>query len=59
MKDLPAVSVSGDFYERFEGSLPFNRTLASVMFAKINEATAACGDAGFVTVQALRKVLNS
>jgi len=28
MKDLPAVSVSGDVYERFEGSLPFNRTLA-------------------------------
>ena len=59
MKDLPAVSVSGDVYERFEGSLPFNRTLASVMFAKITEATAACGDSGFVTLKALRKILNS
>jgi len=52
MKDLPAVDWSGisDTYERFEASLPFNRTLCSVMFAKIDEATQECGDAGFLTL---------
>jgi len=59
MKDLPAVNWSGinDLYERFEASLPFNRTLITVMMAKIDEATEDCGGKGFLNIPALRKAL--
>jgi hypothetical protein len=61
MKDLPEVSWSGisDLYERFEASLPFNRTLITVMMAKIDEANEECGGKGYFSIQALRKALTS
>ena len=56
MKDLPAIDIGGirDVYARFEASLPFNRTLVTVLLKKIDEAEKECGDQGFVTLAALR-----
>ena len=61
MVDLPAVDVSGisDPFEKFEQSLPFNRTLLAVMNAKIEDAHKACGGFGWVTLPALHKVLTT
>ena len=54
--DLPEVDFAGimDPFEKFEMSLPFKRTLLSVMQVKIAEAHDACGEQGFVTLDALR-----
>ena len=59
MKDLPAIDIGGirDVYARFEASLPFNRTLVTVLLKKIDEAEKECGDQGFVTLAALRTQL--
>ena len=56
MTDLPAIDIGGirDVYARFEASLPFNRTLVTVMLKKIEEAEKECGEQGFVTLAALR-----
>ena len=59
MKDLPAIDLSGikDPYAKFEASLPFNRTLVTQMLGKIDEAEKACGEEGYVTLEALREQL--
>ena len=56
MTDLPAIDISGisDVYAKFEASLPFNRTLVSVLIKKIDEAEKESGDQGFVTLASLR-----
>lgn len=56
MTDLPAIDIGGirDVYARFEASLPFNRTLVTVMLKKIEEAEKECGEQGYVTLAALR-----
>ena len=56
MTDLPAIDIGGirDVYARFEASLPFNRTLVTVMLKKIEEAEKECGEQGYVTLTALR-----
>ena len=43
--DLPPIDFAGiaDPFEKFEMSMPFNRTLLAVMVAKINEAHEECG----------------
>jgi len=61
MKDLPAIDVSGikDPFAKFEASLPFNRTLVTLMLGKIDEAEKECGEQGFVTLKALRNQLST
>ena len=61
VKDLPAVDVSGirDPYEKFERSLPFSRTLLPLFIKQVEEAEKACGDEGYVTLQALRNELKT
>ena len=56
MTDLPAIDIGGirDVYAKFEASLPFNRTLVTVMIKKIEEAEKESGDQGFVTLASLR-----
>ena len=60
-KDLPAIDISGisDRYAKFEAGLPFARTLVTLMLSKIDEAEKECGDAGYVTLEALRKQLTT
>ena len=50
---------SFDAYQEFEASLPFARILISDMCEMIDHAESACGGTGFVTMKALREVLNS
>ena len=59
MVDLPPIDFAGiaDPFEKFEMSMPFNRTLLAVMMAKIEEAHKECGGLGWVTVNSLAKVL--
>ena len=61
IKDLPAIDFSGirDPYCRFEASMPFSRTLVTVFIAKVDEAVKECGDESHVTLEALRKHLNT
>ena len=56
MTDLPAIDIGGirDVYAKFEASLPFNRTLVTVLIKKIEEAEKECGEQGYVTLAALR-----
>ena len=56
MTDLPAIDIGGirDVYAKFEASLPFNRTLVTVLIKKIEEAKKECGDQGYVTLASLR-----
>ena len=56
MTDLPAIDIGGirDVYAKFEASLPFNRTLVTVLIKKIEEAEKESGDQGFVTLASLR-----
>lgn len=43
-KDLPSVSLEGkDAYEKFELSLPFNRTMIKTYAANLASAEEACG----------------
>ena len=53
VKDLPAIDLSGikDPYEKFEASLPFNRTLVTQLIAKVEEAEKELGDNGYVTLE--------
>jgi len=46
IKDLPAIDIKGirDPYEKFEASLPFNRTLLPVMLKQIEDAEVECGE---------------
>ena len=55
VKDLPAIDVSGirDPYARFEASLPFNRTLLPLFFKQVEDAEKECGEANYVTLEAL------
>ena len=50
---------SFDVYQEFEASLPFSRIMLDDMNSKIDHAESACGGTGFVTMAALREVLNS
>jgi len=67
MKDLPAPSPTGDTYERFECSLPFNRiTIANfercVNDARLDKPAAEGGEIekeDFVTFESLRKSLTT
>ena len=44
MKDLPAIDLEGisDPFAKFEASLPFNRTLVTLMLQKLDEAEKDC-----------------
>ena len=59
LTDLPEIDFAGikDPFEKFEQSLPFNRTLLATMQAKIDDAHKACGEQGWVTLSSLHKVL--
>ena len=59
MVDLPPIDFAGiaDPFEKFEMSLPFNRTLLATMQAKIQIAHEDCGSQGWVTLAALKAVL--
>ena len=59
MVDLPPIDFAGiaDPFEKFEMSLPFNRTLLAVMQAKVDIAHQDCGSQGWVTLSALKAVL--
>ena len=61
MKDLPAIDLEGisDPFAKFEASLPFNRTLVTLMLQKLDEAEKECGEEGFVTLAALRRQLST
>ena len=61
IKDLPAVDFSGikDPLARFEASMPFNRTLIAVLLKKVDDAEEECGEKGFVTLDVLRKHLDT
>ena len=67
MKDLPATSPSGDVYERFECTLPFNRITIQDFETKVNKArpdkvVAEGADPEkeeFVTLESLRSTLTT
>jgi len=61
MRDLPAVDITGikDPLAKFEASLPFARTLVTLMMQKIETAEEECGEQGFVTLEALSNHLTS
>jgi len=59
LRDLPGVNINSinDPLAKFEASLPFKRTMMPIMSKKIYAAEKACGEEGFVTLQALREEL--
>ena len=59
MIDLPPIDFASiaDPFEKFEMSLPFNRTLLATMQVKIQSAHEDCGSQGWVTLAALKAVL--
>ena len=60
-EDLPEPSLSGitDTYLLFEMKLPFARTLINRFITKVNDAETACGEQGYVTIEALATELSS
>lgn len=49
----------GDKYDKFEETLPFNKTYVSQFEAYINATEKECGGEGFVTVEALAQKLGT
>ena len=60
-EDLPEVSLERieDTYAQFELQLPFSRTLITRFMTKLDNARKACGDQGYVTIEALKAELNT
>ena len=58
---LPEPPLTGitDTYLLFEMKLPFARTLINRFITKVNDAETACGEQGYVTIEALATELSS
>ncbi len=52
-------AAEGDKYDKFEESLPFNRTYVSQFEAYVVATEKECGGEGFVTIEALSQKLGT
>jgi len=52
-------SSEGDKYDRFEESLPFNKTYVTQFESYVNATEKECGGEGYVTIEALAQKLGA